>query len=269
MTDEIMQGTLLEKLMHIQQMLKAPKGQVNQFGGFNYRSLEDILERIKPLLLETDCVVTFSVDIISFEHSQPSRTFVKTTITITDGNEEKSVTAWAEHALNKKGMDVSQVTGATSSYARKYAANGLFAIDDNKDADTMDNREELHHNGFPVKEGMVTQDQSIKLDRLSRDVKTMANDKKRINTVKDDGYVISETEAELLIADVEVGRQLNMKAPKKVQNELRKKLTELEKKDWIKHLDSKGWTNLHCEQVTTKINNTKESTNGVRTTAKA
>jgi len=108
MTDEIMQGTLLEKLMHIQQMLKAPKGQVNQFGGFNYRSLEDILERIKPLLLETGCVVTFSDDIISFEHSQPSRTFVKTTITITDGNEEKSVTAWAEHALNKKGMDVSQ-----------------------------------------------------------------------------------------------------------------------------------------------------------------
>ena len=268
MTDEIMQGTLLEKLMHIQQQLKAPKGQVNEFGGFNYRSLEDILKDLKPLLKETGCVVTFSDDIISFDHSQPSRTFIKTTVTITDGNEEKSVTAWAEHALNKKGMDVSQITGSTSSYARKYAANGLFAIDDTEDADGMDNRVEMHHNGFPVKEGMVTQDQSIKLDRLSRDVKTMDNDKKRIITVKNDGYVISETEAELLIADVEIGRQQNMKAPKKVQDELRKKLTELKKEDWIKHLDSKGWTNLHCEQVTTKIND-KESTNGVRTTAKA
>jgi len=266
MTDEIKQGTLQEKLLHVQQQLKAPKGQTNQFGGFNYRSLEDILERIKPLLHETGCVVTFSDEIVSFEHSQPSRTFVKATVTISDGNEETSVTAWAEHALHKKGMDVSQVTGSTSSYARKYAANGLFAIDDNKDADTMDNRDELHHNGFPVKQGMVTQDQSIKLDRLARDVKTMPHDKKRINTVKEDGYVITETEATLLIADVEVGRQQNMKAPKKVQDDLKKKLTELKKEDWIKHLDKQGWTNLNCEQVNTKL---KESTNGVRTTAKA
>ena len=166
-------------------------------------------------------------------------------------------------------MDVSQVTGSTSSYARKYAANGLFAIDDNKDADTMDNRDELHHNGFPVKQGMVTQDQSIKLDRLSRDVKTMPNDKKRISTVKENGYVITEAEATILIADVEAGRQQNMKAPKKIQDDLKKKLTELKKEDWIKHLDSKGWTNLHCEQVTTKLNKIKESDNGVRTTSKA
>ena len=102
MTDEIKQGTLQEKLLHVQQQLKAPKGQTNQFGGFNYRSLEDILERIKPLLYETGCVVTFSDEIVSFEHSQPSRTFVKATVTISDGNEETSVTAWAEHALNKK-----------------------------------------------------------------------------------------------------------------------------------------------------------------------
>lgn len=125
----------IEKIVAIQSELKAPKGQYNSFGKYNYRSCEDILEGVKPLLTKHRLVLTIqdSIDLIG------DRFYVKATATITDGKEQLSTSAYARESLDKKGMDASQVTGATSSYARKYALNGLLAIDDTKDADTMDN----------------------------------------------------------------------------------------------------------------------------------
>lgn len=125
----------IEKIVAIQSELKAPKGQYNSFGKYNYRSCEDILEGVKPLLAKHGLVLTIqdSIELIG------DRYYVKATATITDGKENVSTSAYARESLDKKGMDASQVTGATSSYARKYALNGLLAIDDTKDADTMDN----------------------------------------------------------------------------------------------------------------------------------
>lgn len=125
----------IEKIVAIQSELIAPKGQYNSFGKYNYRSCEDILEGVKPLLAKHGLVLTIqdSIDLIG------DRFYVKATATITDGKEQLSTSAYARESLDKKGMDASQVTGATSSYARKYALNGLLAIDDAKDADTMDN----------------------------------------------------------------------------------------------------------------------------------
>ena len=125
----------IEKIVAIQSELKAPKGQYNSFGKYKYRSCEDILEGVKSLLTKHGLVLTIqdSIDLIG------DRFYVKATATITDGKEQLSTSAYARESLDKKGMDASQVTGATSSYARKYALNGLLAIDDTKDADTMDN----------------------------------------------------------------------------------------------------------------------------------
>ena len=125
----------IEKIVAIQSELKAPKGQYNSFGKYNYRSCEDILEGVKPLLAKHGLVLTIQdgIELIG------DRYYVKATATITDGKEQLSTDAYARESLDKKGMDASQVTGSTSSYARKYALNGLLAIDDTKDADTMDN----------------------------------------------------------------------------------------------------------------------------------
>lgn len=123
-------------LQEIQSKLKAPKGQRNTFGGYNYRSCEDILEALKPVLAEYDAAVLLSDEIVQMG----TRWYVKATATLKTEKESISVTAFAREAENRKGMDESQITGSASSYARKYALNGLFGIDDTKDADTMDNR---------------------------------------------------------------------------------------------------------------------------------
>lgn len=123
----------MEKLAKIQKELKAPKGQLNKFGGYNYRSCEDILEAVKPLL--DGAILTLQDEIINIGN----RFYVKATATFADGTYTHSVTAMAREPETKKGMDESQITGMASSYARKYALNGLFCIDDTKDADTMDN----------------------------------------------------------------------------------------------------------------------------------
>lgn len=127
--------TFQQKIVAIQSMLKAPKGQYNSFGKYNYRSCEDILEGVKPLLSEQELILTIadSIEMIG------DRYYVKATATLSDGTNSISTSAYARESLDKKGMDSSQVTGATSSYARKYALNGLLCIDDTKDADTMDN----------------------------------------------------------------------------------------------------------------------------------
>lgn len=128
-------------LQEIQSKLKAPKGQRNNFGGYNYRSCEDILEALKPVLAEYGAAVLLSDEIVQMG----TRWYVKATATLKTEKESISVTAFAREAENRKGMDESQITGSASSYARKYALNGLFGIDDTKDAETMANRCPVSH----------------------------------------------------------------------------------------------------------------------------
>ena len=131
MEDEKKLG-LIDSLNFIQCNLNAPKNLYNKFGNYSYRSAESILEALKPLLCKTGCVLKIddSVEMVG------NRIYIKATATLTKGSESISTSAFAREAEIKKGMDDSQVTGATSSYARKYALNGLFAIDDTKDTDT-------------------------------------------------------------------------------------------------------------------------------------
>ena len=120
----------MKELITIQSELKAPKTQVNNFGGYKYRKAEDILEAVKPLLAKQKCTLTITDDIVMVGN----RIYVKATATIkNEKGEVETSTGWAREEETKKGMDASQITGASSSYARKYALNGLFCIDDNKD----------------------------------------------------------------------------------------------------------------------------------------
>lgn len=128
----------MEALSKIQSELVAPKDLYNKFGNYYYRSAESILEAVKPLLVKNNAQLTVSDEVVVVG----DRVYVKATATLTDGKETVSVTAYAREPSEKKGMDSSQITGATSSYARKYALNGLFLIDDSKDADTEENKNE-------------------------------------------------------------------------------------------------------------------------------
>lgn len=125
--------SLRAKLSGIQGSLKAPKGQTNKFGGYNYRSAEDILNAVKPLLGEWGCSLIVTDDI----QEVAGRVYVHATATLLDNDSEQVLAshAFAREAESKKGMDEAQITGSASSYARKYALNGLFAIDDTKDPD--------------------------------------------------------------------------------------------------------------------------------------
>lgn len=120
----------MEKLAKIQAELKAPKNQFNKFGGYKYRNCEDILEAVKPLL--NGAILTISDEIVMIGE----RYYVRATATYKDGDYVQTASAYAREDDTKKGMDASQLTGSTSSYARKYALNGLFCIDDTKDADS-------------------------------------------------------------------------------------------------------------------------------------
>ena len=124
---------LIEKISNIQKELKAPKSQFNSFGKYNYRSCEDIVESVKPLLSKQGLALFIKDEMVFVG----DRYYIQATATITDGENEVSTTALAREPLEKKGMDESQITGTASSYARKYALNGLFAIDDTKDADSL------------------------------------------------------------------------------------------------------------------------------------
>lgn len=123
----------MKELISIQSELKAPKSQFNKFGGYKYRKAEDILEAVKPLLAKRKCTLIITDDVVLIGN----RIYVKATATIKNEKGEcETTTGWAREEETKKGMDGSQITGASSSYARKYALNGLFAIDDNADSDT-------------------------------------------------------------------------------------------------------------------------------------
>ena len=161
---------IYEKLLKVQQELKAPKGQYNSFGKYKYRSCEDILEAVKPLLEKNKLTLTLTDTIVP---ASEIRFYVKATAKLIDiESEEISIienTAFAREDAEKKGMDGSQITGTASSYARKYALNGLFLIDDTKDADT----DEYHEQNNQVK--LITKAQIKKLGELVDDIPAMLN----------------------------------------------------------------------------------------------
>mgnify|MGYP002520349852 CR=1 FL=1 len=154
---------ILKKLGALQIALKAPKGQYNKFGGYNYRSCEDILEAVKPILKAQGCSLTISDSLENIG----SRYYIKATATLYDMESGETVTnsAYAREEESKKGMDGSQITGTASSYARKYALNGLFLIDDTKDADTNEFKDQ-QNNAEESKE-------AIKCPRCGKIVKKM------------------------------------------------------------------------------------------------
>jgi hypothetical protein len=137
----------MEALIKIQSELKAPKNQFNKFGGYNYRSCEDILEAVKPLLLHHGCTLTLFDEIKEVGNI----IYVEATASIQKADEGRSVTAQAGINPDRKGMDIAQSFGASSSYARKYALNGLFLIDDTKDPDHTNK-----HDSEPVSKPQAT-----------------------------------------------------------------------------------------------------------------
>lgn len=169
----------MKRLIEIQQELKAPKNQRNSFGGYNFRSCEDILEAVKPLLKKHNLALIINDEVTSIDGGfdlkeqtekkakhiiTSNRVYIKATATLYD-NEGKVIaqtSALAREEETKTGMDASQLTGATSSYARKYALNGLFAIDDNKDSDTTNthgkNLTQTESNDIDIIEGLKAAD---------------------------------------------------------------------------------------------------------------
>lgn len=173
---------IYQKLLNIQVELKAPKNQYSEFGKYHYRSCEDILEALKPLLLETKTILTITDEMVQVG----DRYYVKSIATLIDTEElgEIKATAYAREDENKAKMDLSQMTGSASSYARKYALNGLFAIDDTKDSDTA--------NTGGKNEGQAPTTQN-KPSTTKKD-KKVDEDKKAIN----DNSLASDAQLELI-----------------------------------------------------------------------
>lgn len=164
-----MDKDIVKKLAKIQQTLSVPKNQFNSFGKYKYRSCEDILEGLKPCLKETNTALTITDEMVELG----GRYYVKATATITDCESGASISnsAYAREEESKKGMDSSQITGATSSYARKYALNGLFCIDDTRDADTMDNTDKKGSSNPKQKPKQKQEEKNEQLSQLIDNVK--------------------------------------------------------------------------------------------------
>jgi hypothetical protein len=173
---------IYEKISNVQSRLKAPKSQFNKFGKYKYRNQEDILEALKPLLAEEGLVQFLSDDI----ERHGDRYYIRATVTVTDGEREVMVSALARESESKKGMDESQITGTASSYARKYALNGMWNIDDTKDADTQPKAKPQltpKHKNW-IKAAVSVADQTTTIDKIK------------------DYYDISDKNVDLLLAEV-------------------------------------------------------------------
>lgn len=153
---------IYEKLLNIQKDLKAPKGQYNSFGKYKYRSCEDILEAVKPLLAREKVTLLISDEVVEIG----GRVYIKATARLYDmeGSEGIENTALARESSDKKGMDESQITGTASSYARKYCLNGLFLIDDTKDADTDEYRNQQQKADDEEKNQKMKEEADVKLN---------------------------------------------------------------------------------------------------------
>lgn len=168
--------TLYEKLSLIQCELKAPKSQYNSFGNYYYRSCEDILEAVKPLCNKQKITMTISDEIVCIEGWH----YVKATVTLHDWESVKIIKniAYARENATKKGMDDSQITGATSTYARKYALNGLFNIDDTKDNDDQKlkkEQEERAKKAEKEKKGMSESERQTVINRINKGIEILQN----------------------------------------------------------------------------------------------
>lgn len=187
----------MKELVSIQSELKAPKGQFNSFGKYKYRSCEDVLEALKPLLKENECFLNMSDEIVLIG----DRYYIKATATITNkSGTSLSVSAFAREEESKKGMDASQLTGATSSYARKYALNGLFAIDDNKDADATnkgDEKKEERRNGEDLKDKLESLKVKIDNCKYADEVLSIWNENEDLKGVAAFAAMIKERGTEL------------------------------------------------------------------------
>lgn len=170
----------MKAVAKIQKELKAPKNQRNKFGNYNYRNQEDILEAVKPLLGDLVLTVNDEMVVMGTEHN--TRVYVKSTATITDGTNSISNSAFAREAVEQKGMADAQLTGATSSYARKYALNGLFLIDDTKDADSDEVTAKTKGVDVPVKTAPPVKAPETKIDAATEQ-KEIADLKKKLEGV--------------------------------------------------------------------------------------
>lgn len=193
--------TIQEKLTKIQKTLKAPKGNFNSFGKYKYRSCEDILEAVKPLL--EDVSLTLSDEIISVGN----RYYIKATASLKEGDDEIIVSAFARESEDKKGMDDSQITGTASSYARKYALNGLFLIDDTKDADTDDYHKQTDIKD--VKEVNIYEMTKSNLDRINDEdkiietIEKIKSSKKLTDTQKEELVKLYSDKIEKILNELE------------------------------------------------------------------
>lgn len=160
---------MITKLALIQQELNAPKNQYNDYGKYNYRSCEDILIGLKPCLEKVGCALTITDEIVQVGE----RYYVKATATLHDKESDSKISnvAYAREELTKKGMDASQITGAASSYARKYALNGLFCIDDEKDADVTNKEKKVKKQEQTKAQEQAEAEQKAIENQLINDVK--------------------------------------------------------------------------------------------------
>ena len=173
--------TIQKRMSEIQRELKAPKGQYNAFGKYNYRSCEDILDAVKKQLKAGEFVnIEDEIMLIG------DRFYVKATAHFCLGDQKISSSAYAREPFSKKGMDESQITGATSSYSRKYALNGLFAIDDNKDADATNKHGKEENKNADTGGGGSTFGPSEKQIKFIRDLNSKHNvmTDEQINNIK-------------------------------------------------------------------------------------
>jgi hypothetical protein len=177
--------TLQEKLNYIQTTLNAPKNLYNSFGKYSYRNLEGILAGVKPLLKETGCTFTLSDTMVEVG----GRVYVEAEATIHFADDSLSVRGYAREEENKKGMDSSQLTGSTSSYARKYAANGLFAIDDTIDADGYNTHDK--EVSKPSKETKTSHSTKATISDLSKVKEMLAKDKEGTIKILNEKYELT------------------------------------------------------------------------------
>ena len=186
--------TFHDKIIKVQSELKAPKNQFNKFGKFNYRSCEDILEGLKPLLSSYGLrqSITDEIELIG------ERYYIRAIVKVTDGKDVEQVSAFAREPLTKKGMDDSQVTGTASSYARKYALNGMWLIDDTKDADT-DEHKQVTQAKPVLKEGS---------ERWNKAAHAIAGGKTDIEQVKKIVQISNEQAEKLLAEAMQIGGEV-------------------------------------------------------------
>lgn len=183
----------MKELQMIQSVLKAPKGQFNKFGGYKYRSCEDIVEAVKPLLKTYECVLTMSDDLVLIW----DRYYIKATATLINKEWKQIITTgYAREEETKKWMDGSQITWSSSSYARKYALNGLFAIDDWVDSDSTNKWEEKKEEKSEEKQ-WITKEQVLSLKDKAEWVTKFASAEDMINKLRE-SYLVSKENAKAL-----------------------------------------------------------------------